>query len=98
MISYYNRVGFAEFTLTIFIIALAVIMALSGMLYKKIEDSKKKDETIRILETMKVLNDAVSENNIHEVKHETIGKLLQERKVIHAEVNTSNGRHTIIFK
>lgn len=93
-----SKKGFSDITTIIFVIALIIITILSITLSVKKKELEKKDETIRIIKTEKVKDDVISENSTHEIKHETIGKLLQDRKVIHAEINTSNGHHTIIFE
>ena len=93
-----TKQGFAEMTMIVVVASLAVIIALSLSLYVEKRKSQSKDKTIRTMTSSKVKNDVVSDNNIFETEHRVIGETNSTEKVIHAEVNVSNGIHSIKFK
>lgn len=87
-----NHNGFSTIVLSIVVIFffLFLIILIQDI---KITDKKEKIETMK---REKVVAKAVSNNEIFEVEHETIGKSIK-KEVGSEEVNLTVGKHSITF-
>lgn len=93
-----NRKGFIELAAAVVAVFLFMILTFTTVIHIKNDQLEAKDITITNMKQDAVKKSVESENKIFEVEHKTIGDAIPKKGLVHAEVNVSNGRHSITFK